>query len=69
MLLLVDKHNKNRSTYKCDRCGRIVDVKEKVGIFTQKYLQNYKKYCDLCLPCYKAFVRGIEKGAKNEQSR
>lgn len=62
MFLKIDKHIHYRSTYKCDRCGRIVDVKHKIGLYTQEYLSNSKKYCDLCEKCFRALDRGIKKG-------
>ena len=62
MLLKVNLQNQNRSTYQCDRCGRVIDVKHKIGIFTQRYLSNSKKYCDLCFKCFRAMDRGIKKG-------
>lgn len=65
MLIKKDCKNQFKSNYVCDRCGAKVDVKHKIGIFTQKYLSNSKKYCDLCLRCYKSFCRSIEKGKKN----
>lgn len=54
-----------KSIYKCDRCGEKVDVKHKIGISTQRYLTNSKKYCDLCEKCFRALDRGIKKGKKN----
>lgn len=65
MLLKVDIKNKFRSMYECDRCGRVVDVKHKITIYSQKYLCNSKKYCDLCLRCFSALERGLKKGKKN----
>ena len=65
MLLKVDIKNKFKSMYECDRCGRIVDVKHKIGIYMQGYLSNSKKYCDLCEKCFRALDRGIKKGKKN----
>ena len=65
MLLKINIQNKNRSTYQCDRCGRVIDVKHKITIYSQKYLCNSKKYCDLCLSCFRALDRGIKKGKKN----
>lgn len=65
MLLKKDFQNQFKSTYKCDRCGQIVDVKHKIGIYTQKYLCNSKKYCDLCEKCFRALERGIKNGKKN----
>ena len=49
MLVNKDLKNQFKSTYECDRCGKIVDVKHKIGLFKQEYLSNQKKYCDLCL--------------------
>lgn len=66
MLLKINIQNKNRSTYQCDRCGKVVDVKHKITIYSQKYLCNSKKYCDLCVKCFRALDRGIKKGKKNE---
>lgn len=65
MLLKVNLQTNTKSTYECDRCGKIVDVKHKIGLFKQEYLSNQKKYCDLCLKCFTALDRGIKKGKKN----
>ena len=62
MLVNKDLKNQFKSTYECDRCGKIVDVKHKIGLFKQEYLSNQKKYCDLCLKCFRALDRGIKKG-------
>ena len=69
--MLIKKNFKNQfeSTYICDRCGKKVDVKHKIGISTQRYLTNSKKYCDLCFNCFRALDRGIKKGKKNENRR
>lgn len=66
MLIKKDFKNQFESTYACDRCGKIVDVQHKVGIYLQRYLNNSRKYCDLCEKCFKALERGIKKGKKNE---
>ena len=66
MLVKTDFKNQFRSTYVCDRCGKEMDVKHKIGLYKQEYLKNSKKYCDLCLKCFKALDRGIKKGKKNE---
>lgn len=65
--MLVEKscQKEVKSIYKCDRCGKSVDVKNKIGIYTQKHLSNSRKYCDLCLRCFRALERGIEKGKGN----
>lgn len=62
MLVKTDFKNQFRSTYVCDRCGKEMDVKHKIGLYKQEYLKNSKKYCDLCLKCFKALERGIKNG-------
>lgn len=65
MLIKKDFKNQFESTYVCDRCGKKVDVKNKIGLYKQEYLTNAKKYCDLCLNCFKSLERGIKNGKKN----
>lgn len=67
--MLIDKSCQKgvKSIYKCDRCGKKVDVKHKIGISTQRYLTNSKKYCDLCEKCFSSMDRGIFK--KREESK
>lgn len=66
MFLKIDENIHNKSTYKCDRCEKIITKKHRIGLYIQKDTETPKKYCDLCLRCFRALQRGIEKGKENE---
>ena len=66
MLVKTDFKNQFKSTYVCDRCGKEMDVKHKIGLFKQGYLRNPKKYCDLCEKCFRALERGIKNGKSKD---
>lgn len=52
--------------YKCDRCGKLMIMKDRYLIkVSQTYDISHQKW-DLCPRCYKALERGIEKGKKNK---
>ena len=53
--------------FNCDRCGKQLLTENKITIFVQKGRTPYRpKEFDLCLKCYEAMVRGIQKGKKVE---
>ena len=65
--MIIDKstHKNQKSKYICDRCGTIIEATERNSLYYQRMNTNPKKYCDLCDKCFRAFERGIKKGAKN----
>lgn len=69
MLLEKSSQKKVRSIYECDRCGRKVTKKQRIGLYIQKETETPRKYLDLCFRCFKALERGIEKGANNAGSK
>ena len=62
--MLVDKRkDKKIRNYKCDRCEREINSLNRVGIFISiERGEVPRKKWDLCSSCYKALVKGIERG-------
>lgn len=69
--MLVEKscQKKVRSLYECDRCGKQVIKRQRIGLYIQKETETPRKYLDLCLKCFKSLERGIKKGANNANSK
>lgn len=62
MFLKIDENIHNKSTYKCDRCEKIITKRHRIGIYIQNNTETPKKYCDLCERCFRALERGIKNG-------
>lgn len=60
MLIINCRNDRNKSKYKCDRCGKECFLHEKRGVYIENDLGRAVKAWDLCLRCYKALKRGME---------
>lgn len=65
MIIETNYSNKNKSLYKCDRCGSVSEPDNNFKIYKQgiKDSHPFKKW-DLCKRCYSMLVKGIDKGPK-----
>ena len=64
MLIRMCRKNRNKSLYKCDRCGRECKLQECKGIYVTNEFGRPVKQWDLCLKCYEALKRGIVRSGK-----
>ena len=62
MIVRKDYKDKAKSVYICDRCQTELSIDNKVALYIGIYNRNMKKKWDLCKRCYKALVKGIERG-------
>ena len=61
MLISINIHDKNKSTYVCDRCKVYISNLNRKAIFIAEGIEAPRKKWDLCQKCYKALERGINK--------
>ena len=64
MLIGVNKFDRNKSKYTCDRCKIELLAEERFVICVGHKFKAPKKKWDLCKKCYRAFAKAIEKGVK-----
>ena len=62
MLVEKDGSGKGRTLFKCDRCNKYLTRENRKGIYVQENKLMPKKQWDLCIRCFAALKRGIEKG-------
>lgn len=65
---MIVERSKNKVKYKCDRCKKDMDFKERYALYLMppgKSTGSLKKYIDLCSKCMKALHRGIKRGVSN----
>ena len=67
MLVKTDYTGKSKSIYACDRCKKELHTEEdnRFRVDIRKNNKMIKKW-DLCIKCYSALYRGIEKGVKKD---
>lgn len=73
MLININYIDKNKSTYRCDMCNRVINSNNKITLQTRQ-TSNTKKKWDLCEHCYDILDKSIKKRRekevqKNEQKR
>ena len=61
MLIEASFKTNTKSKYRCDRCKKIINARERHVIHHQGYNENPKKFCDFCEECMKAFERAKRK--------
>ena len=68
MLVKMDKKGFTKSIYSCDRCHKEINT-ETDNRFKVTVNKNNKKikHWDLCIRCYSALYRGLEKGVNNSE--
>lgn len=64
MFVGIDYKKRTRTKYMCDRCKTQVVAETRKAIYVQENKGTARKKWDLCLKCYAALKRGIEKGVK-----
>lgn len=60
--MIVEKSSKpDKTTYKCDRCGKLLKAKERVGFYkaSNRTRDGLHKYMDLCQRCSKILHYGV----------
>lgn len=62
MLIKKDNSCNGKSMFMCDRCKTELTTETRRGIYIQHDRRMPKKRWDLCLKCFAALKRGIEKG-------
>jgi len=60
MIIKMCRTDREKSLYKCDRCGKKCLLHEKKGIYVDNDYNRAVKQWDLCLRCYEALERGVE---------
>lgn len=65
MLIKINRFDKNKSVYECDRCKKVCKQNEKISIGIDLFCTGWKKKWDLCTHCYKSLCRGIQKGVNH----
>lgn len=68
MLLEINRYDKMKSKYICDRCKTLVTNEDRIIIAVGLPNKNIKRKWDLCIKCYNALYRGINKGTNNNKS-
>lgn len=63
MIVTKDVRDKNKTTYKCDRCKKVITRKNDYKVFIKQVedKQPVKKW-DLCDRCYKSLQKGMKGG-------
>lgn len=64
MLVRVNRLDREQSVYKCDRCKKELNWKNKIGIYEGLPNKQPKKKYDYCFRCYRAMEIGTERGLK-----
>lgn len=67
MLISKDIKDKKQSVFKCDRCKAQLTNETKVAIYTAPPRCAPKKKYDYCFKCYRAMVRGTERGIEKKE--
>ena len=60
MILKIDKQDRTKSLYKCDKCGKECKNKDSRGIYSTNDEGKVLKRFDLCLKCYESFKKYVE---------
>lgn len=65
MLININYIDKNKSTYRCDMCNRVINSNNKITLQTRQ-TSNTKKKWDLCEHCYDILDKSIKKRREKE---
>lgn len=64
MIVNLDKTGKTKTLYECDMCGKVIETKNRTGIFA-KTIEKREKQWDLCDICYNKLNQSIKKYKKS----
>lgn len=66
MIISVNKTDKDKSVYECDRCKKKCNRNEKISLGIDPFCTGWRKKWDLCTHCYKLLRKGIESFSSNK---